>query len=69
MYGRLCGVGRTNVFITPEGVYPCGRFYKNNEYLLGAFDSPIGEIEHKMKRLHPVADGKCYYVERVEVRE
>ena len=28
MYGRRCGVGRTNVFFARDGVYPCGRFFK-----------------------------------------
>ena len=69
MYGRLCGVGRTNIFITPEGVYPCGRFYKDNRYLLGSYNDPISEIEKKVNMMKPVADGKCYYIENVEVRQ
>ena len=69
MYGRLCGVGRTNVFITPEGIYPCGRFYKNNKYLLGAYDSDFDELETKVALMKPVEDGKCFYIENVEVRE
>lgn len=68
MYGRLCGVGRTNIFITPEGVYPCGRFYKDERYLLGSYDAALYEIEMKVKLMKPVADGKCYYIENVEVR-
>ena len=68
MYGRLCGVGRTNIFITPEGVYPCGRFYKDDRYLLGSYDATLYEIEKKVKLMKPVADGKCYYIENVEVR-
>ena len=63
MYGRLCGVGRTNVFITPEGIYPCGRFYKDERYRLGSFDEPLAVIEERQKRLIPVEDGKCYYEE------
>lgn len=63
MYGRLCGVGRTNVFITPAGVYPCGRLYKDERYRLGSFDEPLAEIEEKQKRFAPVDDGKCYYEE------
>lgn len=65
MYGRLCGVGRTNVFITPEGVYPCGRFYKDGGYLLGSFDEPLSEIERRVNSIEPVEDGKCYYEETV----
>lgn len=61
MYGRLCGVGRTNVFITPEGIYPCGRFYKDERYRLGSFDEPLAVIEESQKHLTPVEDGKCYY--------
>ena len=68
MYGSLCGVGRTNIFITPEGIYPCGRFYKNDKYLLGSFDSSIEDVESKIKLMKPVSDGKCFYIENVEVR-
>ena len=38
MYGTLCGVGRTNIFVTKRGIYPCGRFYGNEDYNYGAFD-------------------------------
>ena len=69
MYGRLCGVGRTNVFITPEGIYPCGRFYKNDKYLLGDFNSSLSEVERKVKEMKPVADGKCYYTRNVEAKK
>ena len=65
MYGRFCGVGRTNVFITPEGVYPCGRFYRNEAYCLGGFDSSLSEIEGVCSAIEPVDDGKCYYDEKV----
>ena len=68
MYGRLCGVGRTNIFITPEGIYPCGRFYKNDNYLLGKFDSDLFEVEKYVNQMNPVEDGKCYYIENVEGR-
>lgn len=65
MYGRFCGVGRTNIFISRAGVYPCGRFYKNEGYRLGSFDEPLAVIEERQKRLAPVEDGKCYYEEVV----
>ena len=65
MYGRLCGVGRTNVFITQEGVYPCGRFYRNEAYRLGGPDSSLAAIEQACSAIEPVDDGKCYYDERV----
>lgn len=68
MYGRLCGVGRTNIFITPEGIYPCGRFYKNDKYLLATFDSNLFEVEKNVNQMKPVEDGKCYYIENVEGR-
>ena len=65
MYGKLCGVGRTNVFITPEGVYPCGRFYRNEAYVLGGAESSMVEIEKSCSAIAPIEDGKCYYDERV----
>lgn len=66
MYGRLCGVGRTNIFITPIGIYPCGRFYKNDKYLLGNFNASLLEIEKAMARFVPVRGGECYYSQYVE---
>lgn len=67
MYGKLCGIGRSNIFITPEGIYPCGRFYKMSDYYLGAYDTTLDEIEEHMHRFTPVQDGKCYYIENIEV--
>jgi uncharacterized protein len=61
-YGQLCGVGRTNIFITKQGIYPCGRFYKNDTYKLADFNADFNKIESNMcKKLHPVKDGECYY--------
>ena len=64
MYGRLCGVGRTNVFITAEGVYPCGRLYRSERYRLGGSESSFVEIEQACSRITPVEDGKCFFDER-----
>lgn len=63
MYGHLCGVGRTNIFITPNGIYPCGRFYKEKRYRLGSIHEPLMVIEERQKHLAPVEDGKCYFEE------
>jgi uncharacterized protein len=61
-YGQLCGVGRTNIFITKQGIYPCGRFYKNEKYKIADFDADLFKIESSMlKKVHPVKDGECYY--------
>lgn len=61
MYGNLCGVGRTNIFITKRGIYPCGRFYGNEQYNYGAFDLPLNTVEQQMKKMKPLNDGECYY--------
>ena len=61
MYGSLCGVGRTNIFITKRGIYPCGRFYGDEDYNYGAFDMPLSELEELMKRMKPLKDGQCYF--------
>lgn len=66
MYGKYCGVGRTNIFITLEGIYPCGRFYKNEKYNLGDYNTPLKMIEKEMSKMKPVRDGQCYYIENVE---
>lgn len=69
MYGKLCGVGRTNIFFTPEGIFPCGRFYKNEKYLLGDIDFSINQIEKNVLKMIPVCDGECYYDKYVEVKK
>ena len=66
MYGALCGVGRTNIFYTPEGIYPCGRFYKNDKYKLANNTDVLTIVEETMKKLVPVCDGQCYYQQHVE---
>lgn len=60
-YGRLCGVGRTNIFITKTGVYPCGRFMNHKDYLIGSWDDPFWIFEEKLKSYKPCKNGLCYY--------
>lgn len=69
MYGKLCGVGRTNIFIAPEGIYPCGRFYRNEQYRLGSYNDSFFDIEDRISALQPVEKGKCYYRCHVEGKE
>lgn len=61
MYGRLCGVGRTNIFIARDGIYPCGRFFGLKEYIIANFDEAFDVIETKLSGLRKVSDGQCYY--------
>lgn len=67
MYGTLCGVGRTNIFITKRGIYPCGRFYGTEEYNYGSFDISLDKLELQMRKMKHVDDGECYYDKYVEV--
>lgn len=60
-YGRLCGVGRNNIFITKTGVYPCGRFMDLKEYAIGNWNDPIKSIEATLSKFHPCPEGQCYY--------
>ena len=60
-YGRLCGVGRNNIFITKTGIYPCGRFMNIKEYVLGAWNESMKNIENKLSKYHPCPDGQCYF--------
>jgi len=61
MFGRLCGVGRTNIFISREGIYPCGRFFGLREYRLADYDAPLHEVEVSFHTLQSIQDGCCYY--------
>ncbi|WP_243701225.1 radical SAM protein [Vibrio crassostreae] len=67
MYGTLCGVGKTNIFITKMGIYPCGRFYGNEKYNYGAFDMNLDVLEVEMKKMKSLRDGECYFDKYVEV--
>lgn len=66
MYGNLCGVGKTNVFFTKKGIFPCGRFYNEEEYLHGPFNSDLSEIETQMRTMKNLQSGECYYDKYVE---
>jgi uncharacterized protein len=68
-YGQLCGIGRTNIFITKQGIYPCSRFYKNNAYKICDFNTSLCEISLSLKRIQPVKDGECYYNKHILKRE
>jgi uncharacterized protein len=61
MYGRLCGVGRTNIFFTRDGIYPCGRFFGLEQYRIAKFDEKLEEIESKLTMLKNVSNNECYY--------
>jgi uncharacterized protein len=61
-YGQLCGVGRTNIFITKQGIYPCSRFYKNDTYKIADIDADLFEVESNiLEKIKCVEDGECYY--------
>jgi uncharacterized protein len=57
MYGRLCGVGHTNIFISKKGIYPCGRFFGMSEYKLAEYNTPLDQI----KQLKPLKNNCCFY--------
>lgn len=60
-YGRLCGVGRNNIFITRTGVYPCGRFMDLKQFQVGFWNEPIDTIETRLNGFEPCPRGECYY--------
>ena len=60
-YGRRCGVGRTNLYYGPSGIYPCGRFSGIEMYRLGSWSDDLSDVERRMERLVPVKDGSCFY--------
>jgi uncharacterized protein len=61
MYGKLCGVGQTNIFITRSGIYPCGRFFGMEKYRIADWFENFEAIEQKITTLKDVASGKCFY--------
>lgn len=62
MYGQLCGVGRTNVYLDNGKVYPCGRFVGSDKYVLGNATDSFKTIECYMnERISPCCEGMCYF--------
>lgn len=60
-YGRLCGVGRNNIFITKTGVYPCGRFMDLKEHIIANWDESFETIVNRLSRYNPCPDDQCYF--------
>lgn len=60
-YGKLCGVGRTNIFITKKGIYPCSRFLGLDRYIIGNINLGFDDIERNLDNFISVRDGQCYY--------
>ena len=60
-YGRLCGVGKNNVFITRTSVYPCGRFMDLKQFMIGKWDDQLDDIEERLHGIEPCPKGECYY--------
>jgi uncharacterized protein len=61
MYGNYCGVGRTNIFYTKSGIYPCGRFLGLSEYNIAKFDKSLSDIENALLKFKQNDGNKCYY--------
>ncbi|MFW5983114.1 MAG: radical SAM protein [bacterium] len=60
-YGSLCGVGRTNVFITKSGIYPCARFLGDPNYRLTSFDENWDSVQRVLSSYSKPEEGACYY--------
>jgi len=60
-YGNLCGVGRTNIFLSRGGVFPCSRFLGDSKYKLAEYSDNWNVIEERLSMLNPISDGMCYF--------
>ena len=60
-YGRLCGVGKNNIYIAKTGVYPCGRFMDIKTFQIGSWDSSFDLLEKNLSRFTPCPRGECYF--------
>lgn len=60
-YGRLCGVGKNNIYIAKTGVYPCGRFMDIKTYQIGSWDDSFDLLEKSLSRFAPCPRGECYF--------
>jgi uncharacterized protein len=60
-YGNLCGVGRTNIFITKSGIYPCARFMGDLKYRISSFDQNWFDIDKLLAQYKKPIDGECFF--------
>lgn len=61
MFGRMCGVGRTNIFYSGGNIYPCGRFVRLSDYIIGEYSTILRVVEETMGRLLTNTPNQCYY--------
>lgn len=60
-FGRICGVGHSNIFITKKGIYPCGRFFGMEEYCMDDCNADLDMVEKKFVNYKKISNGECYF--------
>ena len=60
-YGRLCGVGVTNIYIAKAGIYPCARFLLIEKYKLGEMTTSLFDVEKELRKITPCPAHECYF--------
>jgi len=70
MFGGSCGAGSNFVIYMGKDVYPCGRMFGKEEWLLGSIDDPIEEFTQRMEKHWPErTDCKSCAVAKACVRD
>ncbi|WP_392564168.1 radical SAM protein [Orbus wheelerorum] len=70
MFGGSCGAGSNFVIYMGKDVYPCGRMFGKEEWLLGSIDDPIEVFTQRMKKHWPErSDCKSCAVAKACVRD
>ena len=51
MFGSTCGSGFHNIIYMQREVYPCGRMFGQERWVLGKFDEPVERFPERMARI------------------
>lgn len=57
MFGSTCGSGFHNIIYMQREVYPCGRMFGQQEWVLGRFDEPVENFPRRM--WEKIGDSGC----------
>ncbi len=59
MFGSTCGAGTNNIIYLQRKVYPCGRMFGDEWWVLGEYSQPLESIQSSMIQRYPKRRREC----------